>query len=123
MKEERSCLNCGDKIKGRADKKFCDDQCRNAYNNMLNEKANNSIRKINNILKQNRRILENIFNRNNTHSKVHKQSLINRGFRMNYHTHQFSSKSGALYYFSYEYGILLQGEDVIVVRREESSLS
>ena len=32
MKEEKRCLECGDVIKGRADKKFCDDQCRSNYN-------------------------------------------------------------------------------------------
>ncbi|RYF12576.1 MAG: DUF2116 family Zn-ribbon domain-containing protein, partial [Flavobacteriales bacterium] len=29
----RFCLDCNTEIKGRADKKFCDDQCRNNYNN------------------------------------------------------------------------------------------
>ena len=35
-----TCPECGDKLKGRADKKFCSDACRNAYNNKLNSDAN-----------------------------------------------------------------------------------
>jgi hypothetical protein len=31
------CLECGEKIVGREDKKFCSDGCRNAYNNKINK--------------------------------------------------------------------------------------
>ena len=36
MTTERYCLDCGAVLHGRADKKFCNDQCRNNYNNQLN---------------------------------------------------------------------------------------
>ena len=45
----RKCPECGDKIIGRVDKKFCSDQCRNTYNNRLNSDASNTVRNINNI--------------------------------------------------------------------------
>lgn len=32
---DRSCLDCGKALVGRADKKFCDDSCRNNYNNRI----------------------------------------------------------------------------------------
>ena len=51
------CIECGDKIAGRSDKKFCSDQCRSAYNNKLNSDSNNLMRNINNTLRKNRRIL------------------------------------------------------------------
>ena len=54
---EKSCLQCGDKISGRSDKKFCSDYCRNAFNNDQNRDVNNYVRNINNILRKNRRIL------------------------------------------------------------------
>ena len=41
---EKQCLECGTAIRGRADKKFCSDQCRNQYNNTLNRDANNYVR-------------------------------------------------------------------------------
>ena len=58
MEEKRKCLECGVEIMGRADKKFCSDYCRNAYNNRNNKAQVSLIRNINNRLKKNWRILE-----------------------------------------------------------------
>ena len=55
---ERACLECGAKIVGRIDKKFCSDACRNAYNNRINKDSKNLIRNTNNRLRRNYRILE-----------------------------------------------------------------
>ncbi|MBL7762218.1 MAG: DUF2116 family Zn-ribbon domain-containing protein, partial [Chitinophagaceae bacterium] len=55
-----ACLNCGKPLKGRSDKKFCDDSCRNNYNNQLKSIVNNQMRNINNVLGKNRRILESL---------------------------------------------------------------
>ena len=41
---KKKCLECKDPIIGRADKKFCSDQCRNTYNNKLNSDSNNFVR-------------------------------------------------------------------------------
>ena len=54
------CLNCNKPVKGRTDKKFCDDYCRNNYNNQLKSNTINLVRNINNALGKNRRILENL---------------------------------------------------------------
>ncbi|MEI9808189.1 MAG: hypothetical protein WDO16_10100 [Bacteroidota bacterium] len=56
--ETKNCLACDKPLKGRSDKKFCDDYCRNTYNNQLKSISNNNIRNINNTLTKNRRILE-----------------------------------------------------------------
>lgn len=55
---EKTCLACDKPLKGRLDKKFCDDYCRNNYNNRLNSDQSNYVRNVNNILRKNRRILE-----------------------------------------------------------------
>ena len=55
---EKKCIECNKLLKGRADKKFCDDLCRNSYNNKLNSDTNGYVRNINNTLRKNRRILE-----------------------------------------------------------------
>ena len=55
---ERKCLECGDKIAGRVDKKFCSDYFRNAYNTKLNKDSKNLVRNINNRLRKNYRILD-----------------------------------------------------------------
>ena len=59
--ETATCLNCEKTLKGRTDKKFCDDYCRNSYNNQLKASKNNLVRNINNALGKNRRILESFF--------------------------------------------------------------
>ena len=46
------CPECGDKIIGRADKKFCCDACRNSHNNALNKDSKNLVRNINNRLRK-----------------------------------------------------------------------
>jgi len=55
--ETKQCLECGDPVKGRIDKKFCSDYCRNAYNNKVNKDSKNLIRNINNRLRKNHKIL------------------------------------------------------------------
>jgi hypothetical protein len=52
MVAKRVCLECGTKLMGRVDKKFCHDGCRNAYNNNINKDSKNLIRNINNRLRK-----------------------------------------------------------------------
>ncbi len=103
--EVKTCLECDMKIVGRMDKKFCSDQCRNAFNNKLNSDGNNYIRNVNNILRKNRRILMEL---NPTgKSKANRTRLMEKGFDFNYFTNTYTTKAGAIYYFCYEYGYLL----------------
>src|SRR5437868_6469308 len=102
MKEEnRSCLQCGKALKGRSDKKFCDDYCRNNYNNQLKANSNSYIRNINNTLGKNRRILEGFLPQSGEMSKVTKEKLLQHGFSFKYFTHTYTSKRGSTYIFCY----------------------
>ncbi len=102
---EKKCLECSDPIIGRADKKFCSDQCRNTYNNRLNSDASNTVRNINNILRKNRRILQEL-NKQSGKTMVKKETLLTNGFNLTYHTHTYTTKKGDVYYFCYEQGFL-----------------
>ncbi|MEY3426399.1 MAG: hypothetical protein RL679_1757, partial [Bacteroidota bacterium] len=53
----RTCNECNRALSGRKDQKFCGDHCRNTFNNRQNEDATNYVRRVNNILRKNRRIL------------------------------------------------------------------
>ena len=55
---DRNCPECGDKLIGRADKKYCSDACKNAHNNSNNRDSKNIVRRVNNRLRKNYRILE-----------------------------------------------------------------
>ncbi|KKQ83435.1 MAG: hypothetical protein UT04_C0032G0014 [Candidatus Daviesbacteria bacterium GW2011_GWF2_38_7] len=64
--DKKTCIECGETIVGRSDKKFCCDLCRNSYNNKQNSESTNLVRNINNILRKNRRILQSL----NTNEKT-----------------------------------------------------
>ena len=107
MKESlpKTCPECGEKLIGRADKKFCSDQCRNAYNNKLNSDVSNTVRNINNILRKNRRILQDL-NKQSGKTMVSKDILLSNGFNFTYFTHTYITQKGFSYHFCYEQGYL-----------------
>ena len=116
--EERQCLECGKPVYGRIDKKFCDDQCRNTFNNKQNSDSNNYVRNVHNVLRRNRRILEEL--NPNGKSKTTRSKLTERGFDFNYHTTTYTTKAGATYYFCYEYGYLpIEGDYFALVKKQE----
>ena len=98
----RTCLDCGEPIKGRSDKKFCADQCRNNFNNRLNRNEMNFIRNVQNILRRNRRILGELNTKEPT--RVHRDELIARGFNFTFHTHTFMTQDGVTSYFCFDQG-------------------
>jgi hypothetical protein len=101
----KTCPQCGEKLIGRADKKFCSDQCRNAYNNKLNSDQSNTVRNINNILRKNRRILQDL-NKQSGKTMVSKDNLLSNGFNFTYFTHSYKTQKGSEYRFCYEQGYL-----------------
>ncbi|WP_455170455.1 hypothetical protein [Aegicerativicinus sediminis] len=111
------CPECGEKIVGRVDKKFCSDACRNTYNNRLNKDSTNQIRNINNILRKNHRILQEFNPEQKT--TVSKQKLVEKGFDFNYYTSTYTTKAGSIYYFVYDQGYLpIENNYLALVRRE-----
>lgn len=115
----RECLACGKPLHGRADKKFCNDYCRNAYNNNLKSASSPYVRNINNTLQKNRRILEAALGTEEM-QKVQKEKLLQEGFSFKYLTHTYMNKKGNTYFFCYEYGYLpLEHEWYLVVKRKE----
>jgi predicted nucleic acid-binding Zn ribbon protein len=118
--ENKKCIYCGSTIKGRADKKFCNDYCRNAYNNQLKSNSNNLVRNINNALSKNRRILESILPETEETAKASKEKLTRLGFQFKYLTHTYVTKSGKTYFYCYDHGYLpLDNDWYLVVKRKE----
>ncbi|MGB5647007.1 MAG: DUF2116 family Zn-ribbon domain-containing protein [Muriicola sp.] len=115
---EKQCLECGDPIKGRVDKKFCSDYCRNAYNNKLNKDSKNLVRNINNRLRKNYRILDS-FALKEGKTKTTKTRLLDKGFDFDYLTNLYTTKKGTTYYFVYDLGYLpLENDYYMIVKRE-----
>lgn len=113
----KQCLECGEKIVGRIDKKFCSDGCRNAYNNNVNKDSKNLIRNTNNRLRKNYRILEELNPDQKT--RTSRGKMIELGFDFNYFTSIYTTKAGAIYYFVYDQGYLpLDGDYYALVKRD-----
>ena len=115
---ERVCLECGDQLKGRKDQKYCSDYCRNTFNNRINEDATNMVRRINRILRKNRRILSEL---NPTGKRtIDALVLAEEGFNFHYFTNMFSTQKGSVYWFCYDQGYLkLEGEKYMLVQKQD----
>jgi hypothetical protein len=117
--DTKLCLQCGSEIRGRIDKKFCDDQCRTVFNNHLKTETP-LIKNINHALRKNRKILEELVPEEGK-STVSRRRLEEKGFSFSFHTHTHTTKHGATYLFCYEYGILpLENEYYMLVKRDEN---
>ncbi|MCW3108877.1 MAG: hypothetical protein JWQ09_3383 [Segetibacter sp.] len=117
---EKKCIECNKPLRGRVDKKFCDDFCRNSYNNKLNSDTNGYVRNINNTLRKNRRILEETLPAKEEMAKITRPKMLEKGFQFKYFTHTYTNKKGNMYYFCYEYGyLLLEGDWILIVKRKE----
>jgi hypothetical protein len=120
--EIKNCLACNKTLRGRADKKFCDDYCRSNYNNLqkIKDKPDEFVKGINNTLLKNRKILLSILPETEEMAKVTADKLLEKGFVFKYHTHTYKNKKDQVYFFCYEYGYLPLGENwYLVVRRKE----
>jgi predicted nucleic acid-binding Zn ribbon protein len=115
------CLACGKPIKGRIDKKFCDDYCRNGYNNQQKSKTpeSQSVKNINKILLKNKQILASILPDTEETAKASKDKLLRMGFQFKYLTHLYQTKTGKTYFYCYDYGFLpLENDWYLVVKNK-----
>jgi hypothetical protein len=117
---QKNCNACNKIIRGRSDKKFCNDYCRNAYNNQIKSPTNNLIRNTNNRLSKNRRILENIIEDKKQFIKVKKEQLMQLGFSFEYTTQIHQNKKGKIYFFCYDYGyFMINNEWCVIIKNEK----
>lgn len=115
---EKKCPECGEKILGREDKKFCSDYCRNSFHNKINKDSKNLIRTINNRLRKNHRILESFPLKENKTTTT-KFKLSDKGFDFENFTSIYTTKKGTIYYFVYDLGYLpLENDLYMIVKRE-----
>jgi transcriptional accessory protein Tex/SPT6 len=120
--DTKHCESCHKPLKGRSDKKFCDDYCRNNFNNSLKSDTNNTIRNINNALRKNRRILEQLLNNDQDMVKTTRDKLLNAGFQFTYFTHLYQTQKGTTYHYIYEYGYLpLENNWYLIVKRKDET--
>ena len=94
------CLQCGKKLSGRIDKKFCDAYCRNTYNNQNKANEEFYIQGVNSSIRKNRRILKTLSPEGK--ATVRKEILDQMGYDYRFFSGIYKTKTG-LYYLVYDY--------------------
>lgn len=114
-----ACLECGEKLRGRTDKKYCSDHCRNTYHNRMNKDRRNLLRRINNRLRKNYRILES-FELREGKTTTSRTRLLQKGFDFDLFTSIYTTRKGTQYHFVYDLGYLSLKEGYyVIVKKEE----
>ena len=117
---ERVCLDCGGKILGRSDKKFCSDQCRNNYNNRINRDSNNYVRNVHAQLRRNRKILADLYDEDIR--RIHKDALFALGYNFTFFTHIVETTEGQKWSYCFEYGFRETEDEHIELNSNNSYL-
>lgn len=116
-KEKRYCLNDGKEIVGRSGKMFCSDNCRNTWNNRQNKDATNLVRNINNRLRKNYRILQELNPEDKV--KVERKLLKKKGFDFEFFTSFLQAKTGNDYFFVYDQGYSSLDDDFYILIKKD----
>lgn len=88
-----NCLNCGETLIGRRDKKFCNDHCRSCYHNILNAPRYNLVRNTHAILRKNRRILFQAIGIFHEYDTIPVHWLVQRGFSFQHCTQRIEQNN------------------------------
>ncbi|MFC0656433.1 DUF2116 family Zn-ribbon domain-containing protein [Mongoliitalea lutea] len=112
------CLYCGKLVRGRSDKKFCDDYCRNSHNNQKRSVDSWEVRNVLSILKTNQKILATVLRDGQEYAKVSFLKLCEMGYNFKYHTHTDLGSHNLTYEFCFEKGIYRIDQDWVIVVRD-----
>lgn len=115
----KTCLACDKPLKGRTDKKYCNDYCRNQFNSRLSADSCNLARNIVNALRRNKRILAGFLG-NDRKAKTTRHHLLREGFQFKYHTHIAETRGGGQYIYCFDLGYRPLDRDAILLVREET---
>lgn len=114
--ENRKCLECYEQLRGRADQKFCSDQCRSAYNNKQCMESHNVINSVNRILKKNYHILTVLHSEGKITAS--KSDLQEKGYRFDYFTCTSTTRSKKINYYCYDQGFREQQNNKVLFVRQ-----
>jgi len=116
---DRKCLLCYEQLRGRADQKFCNDQCRSSYNNQHYIESNGVIKSVNRILKKNHSILTMLKEKGKT--TANKSELQKSGYCFEYFTFTSTARNSHVNYYCYDQGYREQElNKLILVQRNLS---
>ncbi len=112
---KRCCAFCGKELKGRSDKRFCDDACRNNYGYKHNKSSNIAINRINKSLLHNRNVLKSIAKCGK--KVVKRQTLVDNDFNFDVMTGVYKTYKDQEYKMLYDYAYkCINDDDVLVLK-------
>lgn len=115
---KRQCHCCMEPLRGRSDKKYCNDACRSHHFHQLHAEERRSMREINRILRRNHRILNELSRAASDTGR--RESLLRLGFYFDYFTHCKEIEGGMRAYFCYDLGYVVEkGGYYRLIRDEE----
>lgn len=120
MNDHKNCLHCGHILRGRPDKKYCDDHCRSSYHNLQNAETSRVMRITNHILRRNRRILEYLCPQAEV-KKLPIGNLLDHGFNLRYFTHTIEFTKGIRFQACYDYSYRIIHENMVVIRKSKNA--
>ena len=99
----KTCLQCSKPITGRLDKKYCNDYCRNSYNNQIKRASDQQIQKVNSLIRKNRRILKTLCPAGK--ARVSKELLDSMGYNYRFFSGIYWSPAPnkLVYFICYDY--------------------
>ncbi len=111
-----TCKQCGDVLRGRTDKQYCDDQCRSAFHNAQNSNSTNFMRTTHRIMRRNWKVLHRFEN-----DGIHELPLIEaqkQGFNEDVVTGIYRA-NGQMLYRCYEYSFEVREGKVLYFYGDE----
>jgi len=120
--ELKNCVCCSKPLRGRSDKKFCDDFCRNTFNNHQKARGNHNgfIKPINTALLKNRNVLSSLLPEGEETIIVPREKLLRMDFQFRYITDFYTTSAGKMYYYCYDHGYLqLDADSYLIVKKKE----
>ena len=116
---KKQCLSCEAAIIGRADKRFCSTECKNAYNNKIKKASRSEVKEIISYLLRNREILA-TFMGDSAKETLDRLLLTRAGFRWEYHTSTYLNKEGKTYHLVFDYAWMeFSDQKILIIRKRK----
>ena len=112
----RCCRECGARLRGRSDKRFCGDFCRNSFHNRRNRETNRLVGKVNQILRRNYRILKWALKQGEGY-RITAAGLLRLGFNHQWYTRMVGREKGREAFLVYDLLLLREPDGAYTVRR------
>ncbi len=118
----KTCLHCQDSFRGRSDKKFCGDYCRNTYNNHQKAHLLTHKKTVLQRLQRNYEVLARYFpDETSSPIRIKKQKLINEGFNWIYCTETRRSLNRIQVFGCFEFKYFLLNDQHVIIMRDNDA--